>query len=68
MTIKITDRTTGESYYATSVKDCEEWADKVGFRFVEAYGETLVLGNTVYELIGEYHGRNHCSQDTHSGT
>jgi hypothetical protein len=51
MTIKITDRTTGESYEPKSVDECRDWADKVGFRFVEAYGKMIVFGETVYELL-----------------
>lgn len=55
MTICITDRTTGESYDAESPKDCRDIIDAIGFCFAEAYGQTHVFGNTVYELIGGGH-------------
>ena len=51
MTIRITDRTTGESYEAHSVNDCHDWTDSIGYREVEAYSKTVVILNTVYERV-----------------
>jgi hypothetical protein len=53
MTIKITDRTTGESYEAKTVKDCRDWADSIGYRQAEAYGKTVIILDTVYEIVSD---------------
>jgi hypothetical protein len=51
MTIRITDKTTGDSYLANCVEDCTTFADKVFYQIVEAYGQSEYTTWAAYEIV-----------------
>jgi hypothetical protein len=64
MTIKITDRTTGETYEAKTVEGCrDDWTHRILFRKAEADGRTAESKYVIAEVVGGYHGRDHCSEN-----
>ena len=52
MTIRITDRTTGETYDAKSVEDCRDLPDAIIYRMAEAYNKPIDIKYAVAEIVG----------------
>lgn len=51
MTIRITDRTTGETYEAHCVEDCRDNTDAILYRMAEAYNQRIDIKYAVAEIV-----------------